>query len=68
MNSCLGHSQIKSNTETLIMGHWLPLTQKLTIFWTTSEYVWCHPEMFSMRKEMFSEIITGFYVHQPTDG
>ena len=67
LNSQLGHSQIKSNTETLIMEHWLPLTEKLTIFWTTNEYVWCHPEMFSMRKEMFLEIIPGIYAHQSTD-
>ena len=49
------------------MEHWLPLTEKLTISWTTNEYVWCHPEMFSMRKEMFLEIIPGIYAHQSTD-
>ena len=26
--------------------------------------VWCHPGMFSVRKQIFKEIITGIYVHQ----
>ena len=42
------------------MKHWLSLTEKLKIFWTVNEDVWCHPEIFSVIKQMFLEIITGF--------
>ena len=29
--------------------------------------IWCHPEMFYIKKQMFSEIITGIYVDQSTE-
>ena len=30
---------------------------------TIDEYVWCYPEMLSIRKQMFLEVISSIYVH-----
>lgn len=30
---------------------------------TVDEYVWCHPEIFFIRKHMYLEI-TGIYIYQ----